>query len=112
MNLKNLNIDNKKIEFGSISLLLCISGILFDFSFGDKVCYGDIILNYIGLNPWSNGYSGTHYTVLYSLIFFIPSFILGYKFKNSIGANIGKAISLIMIVLIILILPVFASVGL
>ena len=66
------------------------------------MCYGDIILKYIGLNPWSNGNNGTHYTIFYSLIFFIPSLILGLKFKNDFGATIGKIISLIMIILILL----------
>ena len=63
---------NKKIGIGSISLLLCIMGIIFSFNFGNRVCYGDVILKYMGLNPWSNGDNGTHYTLLYSLIFFIP----------------------------------------
>lgn len=102
-----MNPINKKIGLGSISLLLGIIGILFSFNLGDGVCYGDIILKYIGLNPWSNGDNGTHYTVFYSLIFFIPSLILGVKFKNDFGATIGKIISLIMIMIILLVFPVF-----
>ena len=104
-----MNQDNKKIGLGSISLLLSIMGILFAFSFGDKVCYGDVILKYIGLKPWSDGNSGLHYTVFYSLIFFIPSFILGYKFKNNFGAKMGKIISLIMLILILLVFPIFGA---
>ncbi|MBU3090762.1 hypothetical protein KPL35_01480 [Clostridium sp. CF011] len=69
---------NKKIGIGSISLLLYVMGILFASSFEDKVCYGDNILKFIGLIPWSNGNSGTHYTAFYSLLFFIPSVIVGY----------------------------------
>ena len=69
----NLKQINKKIGIGSISLLLCIMGIIFSFNFGNRVCYGDVILKYMGLNPWSNGDNGTHYTLLYSLIFFIVS---------------------------------------
>ena len=56
---------NKKIGFGSLSLLLCVMGILFAFSFGNKGCYGDIILKCIGIKPWSNGSSGIHYTIFY-----------------------------------------------
>ena len=100
---------NKKIGGGSISLLLCIMGILFSFNLGNRVCYGDVILKYIGINPWSNGESGTHYTVFYSLIFFIPSSILGLKFKNEIGAKIGKIISLIMIIIILIVFPIFGA---
>ncbi|GAA0760320.1 hypothetical protein [Clostridium sartagoforme] len=103
-----MNQINKKIGLGSLSLLLCIMGIIFSFNFGDRVCYGDVILKYIGLNPWSNGDTGTHYTVFYSLIFFIPSFIIGYKLKNNFGAKIGKMISLIMIILILLFFPILS----
>ncbi|WP_291648346.1 DUF1835 domain-containing protein [Clostridium sp.] len=99
-------------SYMKFSLILSILGILFTFSFSNKVCYGDIILKYIGLNPWSNGNSGTHYTVLYSLIFFIPSFILGYKFKNDYGVKAGRIISFIMITLIIIVFPLFSAVGL
>lgn len=93
---------NKKIGFGSVSLLLCILGILFGFSFGDKGCYGDLLLNFFELKAWSNGNSGLHYTILYSLLFFIPSVFLGFKFKKNIGATLGKLISLIMCILIVL----------
>ncbi len=100
--------NNRKIWLGCISLLLSIMGILFTFSFGKNLCYGDIIFKYIGLKAWSNGNSGLHYTVFFSLIFFIPSFILGYKLKNNFVAKIGKIISLIMIILIILVFPIFS----
>lgn len=90
---------NKKLAFGLITLLLAGVGIIFVFTFGDKN-YGDIILNNIGVRSWSKGNSGTHYTIYYSLIFFIPSVILGYKYKDNIGAKIGRGISIIMIVLI------------
>lgn len=106
-----MSLYNKKIGLGSFSLVLSILGILFSFSFGNEVCYGDIILKHLGLNPWSNGESGTHYTVLYSLIFFIPSFIIGCKFKNDFGVKIGRIISLIMIVMIMVIFPIFSVVG-
>ena len=92
----------KKIGLGSISLLLCVMGILFAFSFGDKGCYGDVILKSIGIKPWSNGSNGTHYTIFYSSIFLIPSFIIGYKFENNLGAKLGKIISLIILIFIII----------
>lgn len=92
---------NKRVGLGSISFLLCIIGILFGVSFRDKRSYGDIVLKFIGLNPWSNGNNGLHYTVFYSLIFFIPALIIGHKFKNSLGATVGKIISLIMSILIL-----------
>ena len=93
---------NKKIGLGSVSLLLCILGILFVFSFGGKGCYGDLILDFFRLKAWSNGNSGLHYTIFYSLLFFIPSVIFGFIFKNNLGASLGKIISLIMCILIIL----------
>ncbi|WP_434511927.1 hypothetical protein [Desulfitobacterium sp. AusDCA] len=95
----------KKLGLGTISLLLSIIGILFAFSFGDNRCYGDIILEFVGIKAWSNSSSGIHYTIFYSLIFFVPSVIIGYKFKNDLGATVGRYVSLIMIVLNLLLTP-------
>lgn len=95
----------RKIGIGSISLLLSILGILFAFSFGDKGCYGDILLKSIGLSPWSEGDTGLHYTIFYSLVFFVPSSILGYKFKNNAGARVGKILSIAVIMLILIAAP-------
>ena len=89
-----------KIGIGSLSLLLCIIGFLFSFTFND-ICIGDNILTSIGLKAWSNGNSGTQYTLFYSLLFFIPSVILGYKFKDNFGSKVGKILSTIMVIMII-----------
>ncbi|MGL5084799.1 MAG: hypothetical protein ACRC68_03645 [Clostridium sp.] len=64
------------------------------------VFFGDNILNTVGLKAWSNGTQGTHYTVFYSLIFFISSVVIGYKFEENIGSKLGKILSLIMLVII------------
>lgn len=91
---------HKKIGFGSLSLLLFICGILFSISFSNGESYGDSILRSIGLNPWSNGNSGVHYTIFYSLIFYIGALILGYEFKNDLGAKLGRTLSFITIIFI------------
>jgi hypothetical protein len=93
---------NKKIGVGSLSLLLCIIGILFAFSFGNKESLGDIIINFLGLKAWSHGNRGEHYTIYYTFIFFIPAIIIGFKFKNDLGAKLGKMISFIMLTIIFL----------
>ena len=91
-----------KIGFGSLSLLLFICGILFSISFSNGVSYGDNIIRFFGLNPWSNGNSGVHYTIYYSLIFHIGALILGYEFKNDFGAKLGRTLSLITIIFILI----------
>lgn len=90
----------KRIGLGSISLLLFACGVLFSFSFDNGAAYGDSILRFLGLSPWANGTSGLHlhFTMFYALLFYIPAFILGYKFKNNFGAKIGRILSLMMIV--------------
>ena len=65
----------RKIGIGTTSLVLFIIGSLFAFTF-NKVCIGDNILNYIGLKSWSNGNQGTHYTIFYSLLFYIPLLVI------------------------------------
>ncbi|TYP48693.1 hypothetical protein [Thermosediminibacter litoriperuensis] len=98
---------DKKIGLGTLSLILCIIGILFSFSFGDVGCYGDTILKSIGLETGLIIEKGSrvtflHYTPFYSLLFFIPSVIIGYKYrKNHIGALLGAVISSIIVLLLI-----------
>lgn len=98
----------KKIGFGSFSLLLCIMGLLFSFSFGRMGCYGDVILRFIGIKPWSGGNMGIHYTIFYSLIFFIPSFLIGFKHIENYGAKMGRNLSgVIGVIILILSFGVF-----
>lgn len=91
--------NRKKVGIGSISLLLFTLGLLFSISFGEYGAFGDHLLKGIGLSPWSNGDTGLHYTIFYSLIFYVPAFIVGKRFKNNRGAKVGKTLSLIAIVL-------------
>lgn len=102
----------KKIGVGSTSILLFIAGLLFSFNFNNGVCFGDSILNYLGLNAWSKGTQGTHYTIFYSSIFFILSVIIGHKFKEDFGSKLGKILSsiILIIMLIIIIFSVFFSI--
>ncbi|SIR86597.1 hypothetical protein SAMN05878482_106271 [Peribacillus simplex] len=92
---------HKKLGLGSLSLLLFLLGLLFSFSFGKYGAFGDHILRFIGINPWSNGDTGLHYTIFYALTFYIPGLMVGYKFKNDWGAKIGKNLSLILVVLVL-----------
>lgn len=95
---------NKKIGWGSISLPLCIAAILFSNSFNNGVCYGDNILNYLGLSSWSNGNTGTHYTIYYSIAFIVLAFFIGYKFENDLGAKIGSKVCLVIFTILAIII--------
>lgn len=98
---------NKKIGLGlgSISLLLFLFGLLFSVSFGYRAAYGDSILKLIGLNPWSNGETGLHLTLFYSLVFFLPASFIGYKFRNDWGAVAGGFSSFVMTVIFLVVIP-------
>ena len=92
---------NKRYGIGSLSLLLVILAFLWAFTL-NGVCLGDKILNLIHLPAWSNGASGTHYTVFYAHIFLIPAFILSICFPNDKFSTVGKALScLFMFILFI-----------
>lgn len=91
----------KKFGPGSLALLLLILGVYFSVSFNNKPSFGDHVLTFLGLTPWSKGDSGIHYTVYFALIFFIPASILGYTFRNDWGAKVGRIISTIISVILI-----------
>lgn len=86
----------KKLGMGSMSLLLFALGVIWSANINRQFCLGDSILNAIGLPAWSNGNSGSHYTIIYALIFLIPSIIVGYKFPNDLFAKTGKVASMIL----------------
>ncbi|MCT2536898.1 hypothetical protein NC661_16475 [Aquibacillus koreensis] len=94
--------EKTKIGIGSFSLLLFSLGFLFSFSFGDQAALGDSIIQSIGLKPWSKGDHGLHYTAFYSLIFFLPALFLGYKYRDDWGAKVGRILSIIFFMTILI----------
>ena len=86
----------KKIGCGTIAFLLVTFAILWSFSFGlNGFCLGDTILTFLGMPAWSNGNSGTHYTIFYSLIFLLPAVPLSFKYESDLFSKIAKWISTI-----------------
>ena len=86
----------KKIGCGTIAFLLVTFAILWSFSFGlNGFCLGDTILSFLGMPAWSNGNSGTHYTIFYSLIFLVPAVLIAFKYENDLFARLAKWISTI-----------------
>ena len=86
----------KKIGFGTVSFLLVIFAIVWSFSFGlNGFCLGDMVLSFLGMPAWSNGNSGSHYTIFYSLIFLLPAVPLSFKYESDLFAKIAKWISTI-----------------
>ena len=86
----------KKIGCGTIAFLLVTFAILWSFSFGlNGFCLGDTILSFLGMPAWSNGNSGTHYTIFYSLIFLVPAVLISFKYENDLFARLAKWISTI-----------------
>ena len=85
----------KKLGKGSLSLLLVILALLWSCNIAiyDNFCLSDCFLGLVNIPAWSNGTSGMHYTVWYSLILLIPAFILGIKHENHLFAVSGKWIS-------------------
>ena len=86
----------KKIGFGTVSFLLVIFAIVWSFSFGlNGFCLGDAVLSFLCMPAWSNGNSGSHYTIFYSLIFLLPAVPISFKYENDLFARLAKWISII-----------------
>lgn len=85
----------KSFGIGSLSILLVLFAILWAFSF-EGFCFGDLVLNRIGLKAWTNGNTGIHITVYYSLIFLFPAFYIGKYNTKHYFAKIGKMLSLLL----------------
>ena len=53
---------NKKLANRIIGVLLIVLGLVFGGTWNPtKYCIGDKIFDAIGISPWSNGSTGTHY---------------------------------------------------
>ena len=94
-------VKTRKFGAGTLSPVLALAGILWGTTIR-SVCIGDGVLGALGLMAWSNGDMGTHFTVFYSLLFFIPGIILGSKYKTHFGAKSGRVISVIMTALLLI----------
>ncbi|MGE4514490.1 MAG: hypothetical protein AB7E26_11835, partial [Chryseobacterium sp.] len=77
------------------SFLLVILTFFWSIELKNGDCIGDNILQKIGLPFWTNGSTGFHLTLFYSLIFLIPAFILANKYPDHLFSKTSKAISLI-----------------
>ena len=86
----------KKIGVGTISFLLVVFAIIWSFSFGlNGFCLGDTVLSFLGIPAWSNGNSGFHYTIFYSLIFLLLAVPISFKYESDLFARLAKWISTI-----------------
>lgn len=84
----------KKIGVGTSSILLVAFAYIWSFSFGLKgFCLGDTILTFLGIPAWSNGNSGTHYTIFYAIIFLIPALFVSIKYDCDLFAGTAKLLS-------------------
>lgn len=90
-----------KLVTGTLSILLFLMAALWSFSFRD-FCLGDTILEFLNLKSWSNGNSGTHYTIFYSIIFLIPAIIIGSRHSKHFLSKVGKVASIILFLMIFL----------
>lgn len=101
----------KKMGLGSLSMAFVLLGLFWSFSF-QGFCAGDWVLNMIGLPAWSSGGmggTGSHLTLVYSLLFFLPAFLLGRRNPNDFGARTGRTISLGLGALMILCALIYAA---
>ena len=89
----NVRDNRKPIGIGTVSFLFAALAFFWSAEFGRGICLGDHVLQKIGLPSWTNGSTGFHLTLLYSLVFLIPAFILANKYPDHLLAKTSKAIS-------------------
>lgn len=90
--------EQKPWGTGSLSVPLCLFGVLFSCNLPGGFCLGDAIFGLIGLSAWSNGSQGLHYPPYVALIFFLPAVVLGWRFSSHRLASWGKWVSTLILV--------------
>lgn len=81
-------VKRKRLGIGSLAFVLMALGVLIAFTFKGR-CIGDAVLDAVGLRAWSEGSRGVHYTVFYSLIFFVPSVAIASVHREHLFAKSG-----------------------
>lgn len=95
-----LSLIRDKIGMGTSSVLLFAMAIIWL----DRC---DDILLFLGIPSWTNGNMGQHIGSCYSLLFFIPAFIVAAKYRNDLGAKLFMKLSGIFSFLYIAVLILF-----
>ena len=85
----------KTLGKGSISLLLVVLALAWccNLPILNGKCLGDIALNFLGLPTWSNGTTGLHITIFWSLLLLIPAFFIAIRNKKDLFAKSAMWIS-------------------
>lgn len=85
----------KTLGKGSISLLLVVLALAWccNLPILNGKCLGDIALNFLGLSTWSNGTTGLHITIFWSLLLLIPAFFIAIRNKKDLFAKSAMWIS-------------------
>ena len=85
----------KKLGKGSISILLVVLALAWccNLPILNGKCLGDIALNFLGLPTWSNGTTGLHITIFWSLLLLIPAFFIAIRNKKDLFAESAMWIS-------------------
>lgn len=103
----------KRFGYGSFSLVLLLSGFLINWNFGNGLIVSHSLFKIIGLDIYSNGTDGFHYTFLASIPFWLAAVLVSKRYVNDFGAvmsnKIGEfmlAIS-VVVTIIFLILPIW-----
>lgn len=92
---------NKKIGWGSLSIILLIFAILFSIQLGRTFCLGDILLESVGLKGWLIFENSTlNIKVFISEFLLIAGFIIGMVFKNDRFAKAGRMLCLAFAILL------------
>ena len=92
---------SKKLTNRIISVLLIVLGLILGVSWNSaKYCIGDEIFIALGISPWSNGSSGTHYpAVIGSFVILAGISILNFTLQKKTRLLIWTALILCFILL-------------
>lgn len=103
----------KRLGYGSFSLVLLLSGFLINWNFGNDVIVSHTLFKIMGLDLYSNGTDGFHYTFLAPIPFWLAAVLVSKRYVNDFGAAVSNKIGEFMlaisvvVTIIFLILPIW-----
>lgn len=98
---------NKRVGFGTFSLVFLLSGILINWDFGNNMIVSHSLFKILGLDLYSNGTDGFHYTFLASVPFWLGAVLVSRRHVNDFGAVVSNRIGEFMLAMSVIVTIIF-----
>ncbi|MEK4361968.1 hypothetical protein MKX68_05560 [Paenibacillus sp. FSL M8-0212] len=95
--------QRKPLGLGTLSLLVLLMGLAFNFPWGKaNFMISHYLFNLINMPIYSNGTQGLHIPFVVAALFWIPTFLIAKKYRAHFGTSVSYNVAGFMLLLCII----------